>query len=135
VSRAENLKTLALFDEIVAARAFDRFGEVFADHVVDHDAADGQGPGLPGVIAFWQEFTRSLPDLAMTADLLLADRDYVALAYRFSGTDTGGYLGHEPTGRWFTARAIEIARFADGRIFARWGATDTLSILDQLHLR
>jgi predicted ester cyclase len=135
MSQADNVKVLALFDEIVTARAFDRFGEVFADHVVDHDAADGQGPGLSGVVTFWRGFTRSFPDVAMEVDLIRADDDHVAVAYRFSGTDLGGFMGNEPSGRQFTVRAMEIARFADGRVAERWGTTDTLSILDQLNLR
>jgi predicted ester cyclase len=135
MSRAVNLQTMSLFDEIVAARAFDRFGEVFTDHVVDHDAADGAGPGLPGVVAFWREFTDAFPDLGMQVDLMHADDEHVSLAYRFSGTDLGGFMGHRPTGLRFGTRAMEIARFADGRVIERWGATDTLGILRQLGLQ
>lgn len=134
MSQETNLKAVALFDEIVKAREFHRIPEVFAEDVIDHDAADGQGPGVSGVIAFWKGFASSFPDLRVDADLLLADDEYVTLAYRFSGTDTGGFMGYPPTGRHFSVRALEIAKFADGLEVERWGATDTLGILNQLGL-
>ena len=40
MSKEQNLKALALGGELVATHDFDRFGEFFAEHIVDHDPAD-----------------------------------------------------------------------------------------------
>jgi hypothetical protein len=45
MSKEQNLKAFALGAEIFPTRDFDRFGEFFAEHIVDHDPADGQPPG------------------------------------------------------------------------------------------
>jgi hypothetical protein len=45
MSKEQNLKAVALGAEIFPSHDFDRFGEFFAEHIVDHDAADGQAAG------------------------------------------------------------------------------------------
>jgi predicted ester cyclase len=134
MSKEQNLKALALGGEIVAAHDFDRFGEFFAEHIVDHDPADGQAAGLEGVKQYWRGLFESFPDFALAPDVVLADDDYLTLALRVSGTHNGEYMGHAPTGRRFDVRALQVARFEDGLMVERWGCTDILGILSQLGL-
>jgi predicted ester cyclase len=51
-----------------------------------------------------------------------------------SGTHTGTYLGHAPTGKRFTVRNVQVLGFRDGKASDRWGSTDELGILQQLGL-
>jgi predicted ester cyclase len=52
-----------------------------------------------------------------------------------SGTHTGDWLGHQPTGRRFTEVAeVYIFRIAHERIVSAWGLEDALSRLRQLGL-
>ena len=134
MSREQNLATLARGGEIAATRDFAGLSEVFADDVVDHDAAAGAPNGAAGVIAWWQSVGTAFPDFEMDVDVVVSDDDSIAFAYRLSGTHEGEFLDRAPTGRRVEVRGLQIARFEDGRIVERWGATDLLGLLTQLDL-
>jgi steroid delta-isomerase-like uncharacterized protein len=134
MSKEQNVATQGLAGEIAATRQFDRFGEVFAEGVVDHDAADDQAPGVEGIKQYWRGVLESFPDFKLDVDVFLADEDHVTLAYRLSGTHQGKYMGHAPTGKRFEVRSMQVGRFENGRIVERWGCTDILGMLQQLGL-
>jgi predicted ester cyclase len=134
MSKEQNLKALALGGEIVAAHDFDRFDEFFAEHIVDHDAADGQGAGLEGIKNYWRGLFESFPDFELAPEVVLADDDHLTLVLRVSGTQRGEFLGHAPTGKRFEVRALQVGRFEDGLMVERWGCTDFFGILTQLGL-
>jgi hypothetical protein len=41
-----------------------------------------------------------------------------------SGTHTGGWMGHAPTGERFTVRNVQVMGLKDGSPVDRWGSTD-----------
>lgn len=129
-----NVQAQQRLGEILDARAFDRFGEVWADDVVDHDPAPGQAPGIAGIIAFWQEFLAAFPDLALAPQVLTADDDTVSAVFTITGTHSGDFQGHGPTGRTFEVRGVQVAKFRDGKIVERWGSTDEKGLAEQLKL-
>jgi len=132
MSREQNLAAQVRTRDILAAREFDRLGEVFASDVVDHDPGASQGPGVEGVKQFWREFQAAFPDFKEEIDVLTADGDYVTIAYRISGTHQGAYLGIAPTGKYFEIRALQVARYQNAKVKDRWGSSDTLGMLAQL---
>jgi predicted SnoaL-like aldol condensation-catalyzing enzyme len=117
MSNDVNMAAQQHLGELLEQRAFDRFGEVWAEDVVDHDPAPGAAAGLAGIVAFWQEFTTAFPDVALQP-----------------GTHSGVFQGHAATGRTFSVRGLQTARFADGKIVERWGATDEKGLAEQLQL-
>jgi len=134
MSREQNIATQQIGGEIGGTRDFDRFDEVFAQNVIDHDGAEGQAPGVEGIKEYWRSLNESFPDFKLDVDVFDANDDYVFFAYRLSGTHTGEYLGYAPTGRRFEVRSLQISKFEDGKCVERWGATDILGILTQLGL-
>ncbi len=81
-------------------------------------------------------FLASFPDTRMEIVDLIAEGDRVAARFTCSGTHTGAWLGHAPTGRRFEQiDEAAIYRFRDGRIVESWGVEDTLRRLEQLGLR
>ena len=93
-------------------------------------------PRLAGAARRWIEpFLASFSDVHMRIDDLIAEDDTVVGRFSCSGTHSGDWLGHPPTGRRFTDIAeVYIFRIADGRIVRAWGLEDTLSRLRQLGL-
>jgi steroid delta-isomerase-like uncharacterized protein len=120
--------------EILEARAFDRFPEVWAEDVVDHDPAPDQQAGLAGIVDFWTEFTTAFPDLTLEPDPLVVTDDYITAVFTIRGTHTGPFQGYAPTGRTFEVRGIQVSKFRDGKIAERWGATDEKGLAEQLAL-
>jgi predicted ester cyclase len=134
MTREQNLAAQSVGGEIAVSHDYGRFDEVMARDVVDHDRADTQGPGVEGIEEYWRGLGESFPDFKLDVDVILADDDYVTLVYRLSGTHTGCFMGHAPTGKRFEVRSLQLGRFEDGLMVERWGATDTLGILTQLGL-
>jgi len=73
-----------------------------------------------------------LPDFRIEVEAVLADGDFVVSRYTSTATDTVGFMGMPPTGRRIRAAAIQIFRFADGKIVESWAARDDLGVLKQL---
>ena len=132
MSREENIAAHAHCHDLLAAREFDRLGEVFAANVVDHDPSPGQAPGVEGVRQFWREFATSFPDFRIEVDALSADEDYGTMVYRLSGTRQGHCTGIPPTGNHFEVRGLQVGRFENSVIAERWGSSGSLGILSQL---
>ena len=133
MSRETNMAAQQKLGEIVNAGEFDRLTEVFAPDVVDHDPAPGQGPGPEGFRTFFTALTEAFPDAHLDVDALVADENFVTIAYRLTGTHQGDFHGVAGTGTKIEARGVQVARFNDeGKIIERWGSTDELGILKQL---
>jgi predicted ester cyclase len=93
-------------------------------------------PRLAPAARRWIEpFLASFSDLDMRIDQLIAENDTVVGRFSCSGTHTGPWLGHPPTGRHFTNIAeVYIFRIEGGRITRAWGLEDTHTRLRQLGL-
>lgn len=129
-----NLDLMAARREAMAAGDAAAVERVFADGFVDHDPADGQPAGAAGLTWYWDGFERAFSDVDRQVVHTVATPEHVITVTDLSGTHTGEYLGHAPTGRRFTVRSVQVMRVADGEIVERWGATDQLGLLQQLGL-
>jgi steroid delta-isomerase-like uncharacterized protein len=80
-------------------------------------------------------FQQSFPDMHMEIVELVAEGDTVAARFTCSGTHTGEWLGHPPTGRRFELiDEVTFFRFENGRIAGSWTLEDTLTRLQHLGL-
>lgn len=134
MTRERNVRTVRLLLELVNRQAFDRLDEVYAHDLVDHDPAPEHGGGFDGVQRYFADLSAAFPDLHLEEEVVLADGDQVAMAYRLSGTQHGRFHGVAGTGRRVETRGMQMARFADGKIVERWGAVDDLAILGRLNV-
>ena len=135
MARQDNLRTQEQFGIAVNEGKLDRIRELMTDGVVDHDPAPGQGPGPDGFIRFFEKFRDAFPDLTVTGEHLVVDDDNIAIAYTFTGTHLGAFMGVPATGQKIKARAVQTARFENGKIAERWGSSDQLGILEQIGAR
>lgn len=106
----------------------------FDPKFADRDPAPGQPQGPAGLAWFWAGFDGSFSDVKREMIETVATGEHVVTVMNLSGRHTGPFMGHQPTGRTFTVRNVQVARFADGRMIERWGSTDQLGILQQLGL-
>jgi predicted ester cyclase len=134
MAREDNIAAVALAGPIAQLHDWDRLDEVFAPDVVDHDAVEGQPPGLEGMRWYWRNLTAAFPDLRFDPVVLSVDDDYATLVAHMYGTHTGVWRGHAPTGRRFSIRFIQSTKFADGLAVECWRAIDALGLLQQLGL-
>lgn len=132
MSREQNMQAQEKLGQLIADREVDRFGEVFAEDVVDHDPAPAQAPGVRGIQDFWVQFLAGFPDAALNTEALVADDEHVTVVLTITGTHDGEFQGIEPTGTRIAVRGIQVARFENGLIVERWGSTDEAGLLKQL---
>ena len=74
----------------------------------------------------------AFPDLHMTIDDIVAERDMVVHRFTFQGTFKGKYGEIAPTGKQIKQTAAAFTRFANGKQAEAWQYGDTLSFYRQL---
>jgi steroid delta-isomerase-like uncharacterized protein len=77
---------------------------------------------------------QAFPDLKMTIDLILAEKDLVSVRWTATGTNTGTGNGLPATGKSVKVTGQATFRFVDGKIAEEWASGDTLGIMKQLGL-
>jgi predicted ester cyclase len=108
----------------------DRYNADFTDH----DPAAWQPAGPSGPAWFWEQFGKSFTDIEREVIETIVTPTHLITIMNLSGTHTGEFLGHAPTGKRFTVRNVQVLGFRDGKASDRWGSTDELGILQQLGL-
>jgi predicted ester cyclase len=106
--------------------------EVFAPDVVLHDLPPGAPAGSDGVKAAIAGFRAAFDNPEASLDVLVAEDDRVVGRVTLSGMHTGEFMGVPATGERVTWSAVDIARFAGGRVVEVWRVSDTLGLLQQL---
>jgi C-1 hydroxylase len=77
-------------------------------------------------------FIKGFPDFHETIEDMIAEADKVWVRFKFSGTQTGEYLGLAPTGKRITVECVDIFRIVDGKAVEEWEVADGLDSLKQL---
>lgn len=84
---------------------------------------------------FLSVFVEGFPDLHLTVQDAVGDRELVAQRILFEGTHTGVFQGLPPTNRKVRFSAIELNRMVDGKVAEHWVQMDQVTLLQQLGLR
>src|SRR5262247_1420988 len=107
--------------------------EIIAPDYERHDPGDpfpARGPNdVKRIVAMLRTM---LPDFRIEVEAMVAEGDFVVSRYTATATDTVGYMGMPPTGKTVRTPAIQIFRFANGKIVESWAARDDLGTLKQL---
>jgi steroid delta-isomerase-like uncharacterized protein len=107
--------------------------QIIAPDYVRHDPGDpfpARGPDdVKRIVTMLRAM---LPDLTIEVEDLIAEGDKVAVRYTGIATDSGGYMGHPPTGKTTHTAAIQVFRFAGDKIVESWAVRDDLGVLRQL---
>ena len=86
------------------------------DCVVESPVAGGQACGREAIARSYQAFFHAFPDVAIKYDEPLIDGVRVVLITRISGTDRGGFMGLQPTGRSVDFPCVLIYELEKGLI-------------------
>jgi predicted ester cyclase len=109
-------------------------GDRYDVNFIDHDPAHGQPAGPGGPAWYWEQFGKSFTDIEREVIETIVTSTRFITVMDLSGTHSGDFLGHPPTGKRFTVRNVQVLGFRDGKASDRWGSTDELGILQQLGL-
>ena len=119
--------------DAVTSGNLDALDDILAPDFVDHDPGDYAGD-REGLKQFFRDFRTAFPDMDLEVEHMVATDDHVCFRYTVTGTHTGPFQGHAPTGKSFSAPALQIGRWENGRCVERWGTTNEAKILSDLGL-
>lgn len=115
---------------------FDTALAVYAPDFVYHNPVMDEMPSLPrgvaGMRMLLQSARMAFPDMQYQVEAALAEDDWVALLYSWTGTHLGGMGGIEATGRQVSATGAIFCRLHDGKIVEQWDLDDRLGTMQQL---
>jgi steroid delta-isomerase-like uncharacterized protein len=107
--------------------------EIVASDYVRHDPGDpfpARGPeDVKRIVTMLRVM---FPDFHIQVEAIVAEGDLVVSRYTATATDTVGYMGMPPTGKTIRTPAMQMFRFAGGKIVESWAARDDLGTLKQL---
>jgi predicted ester cyclase len=121
------------YTEVIEGGNLDLIEELVSDDFIDHNPMPGQSPSKDGVPFFVNAMRAAFPDLkATTIEPALVDGNLEALYVVLTGTHQGELMGVAPTGRNVEFSGIDIIRIEGGKVVEHWGATDTMTLMQQI---
>ena len=121
------------YDEVMNAGDIDLVDELCSEDYVEHEEAlPGMTQDRQGVKDFARAMRTAFPDLHVTPESILSEKDRVMIRFRMTGTHQGEFLGMPPTGRRVDLTGYDEARVVDGRAVEHWGAMDSGQLMEQL---
>ena len=122
----------AFFEEVLGQNHLERYAESHSKEFVAHGGS--RDASLEEDMAYAKEERQALPDMKIRVNLILAERDLVAVYWTAWGTNTQPGMGFPATGKKISVNGMTIFRFKAGKICEEWGVWDMLSALRQAGL-
>lgn len=98
----------------------------------------GFPPNLPtnkeGFKQFIHLLWKAFPDIKITFDDIIVERNKAAGKYYLAGTHKGEFVGLQPTDREFKVIGMTVFSFRDKKIIERWNLVDMISLMEQLKI-
>ena len=103
----------SVFTELINKRNGSDIDELYDQKMVDHDAWEGQEPGIEGFKKSVKDFIAMLPDLQVTVDNMIVAGDMIATKDSWKGT-------HAATKKVATGETMHVFRIVNGKITDEW---------------
>jgi steroid delta-isomerase-like uncharacterized protein len=119
-----------VFIENMAAGRFDRLNEIYGPNFVAHGASANYS--LEQDIASTRSWRAAMPDLKVTVERTVAEKDLVAVHWKVVGTNTVAVGDMPGKGDRIGIEGMTFFRFAGGRIVEEWSVIDVATLRKQL---
>jgi len=110
----------------------DRFSTRISSNFIEHDPEPGVEPGIDGIKQMMNMFYSAFPDLKVTVNQLVAERDLVVGHMTTEGTQTGEFMGIPASGKKISITEMNMVRIANGKAVERWGQANAMAMMQQL---
>jgi len=115
--------------EVFNEHKLDSVEKLKVPEYIDWDPYPGQREYLSGFKSVLTAFFAAFPDFHYDVEHELAEGDMLVCLGRWSGTNTGTFMGLPPTNRALTGRRIDVVRFSGDKMSERWGTGPELQML------
>ncbi len=120
------------YEEVLTGKSLEVVDEIYADEIA---YGDSQSMPRAQFKALARASTVAFPDLKVTVHAQVAEGDLVVTRWSATGTHLGDFMGHGPTGKAVSIKAIHIHQVSEGRIRHLWEEIDLLGLSSQLGIR
>lgn len=129
IARENRHKARRLYEEGLGRGDFSALKAVASENFRDVRHGERGKRGMERVVLRLRD---SFPDLVVSVEGQVANRNLVRTRLTLSGTDRGGVMWYPPTGRRVVFSAAFEDRFSGGRLVEHGGGADTDGLLQQL---
>ena len=128
---ADNVRTATrVFLENMGEGRFDQSAEIYGPGFVAHGASADYT--LEEDTATTRSWRAAMPDLRVTIERTVADKDMVAVHWKAVGTNTVVAGGMPGNGARIGTEGMTFFRFSSGRIVEEWSVVDVATLRNQL---
>jgi steroid delta-isomerase-like uncharacterized protein len=132
---SDHAATIRSLYDAINAGDLEAFAALMADDFIEHEVTPGLAPTKEGVIAFFKMQRAAFSGLRMDPEDILVDGDKAVARVRYTGTNTGDFMGTPATGKSVDVPLIDMFAFdAAGRVREHWGVMDMTAMMQQLGL-
>lgn len=132
IQEANKAVARRIFDEVLTRGDFELASNLYAKDFVNHGRNADVSLEVDQAAA--RGWLQAFPDLRISSEIVLAERDLVVVLWRATGTNTGGGNGLPATGRRMNGRGITIWRIENGKVKEEWSEFSLLALMKQLGL-
>ena len=125
---------IRLFREGMNKRDFSVAEEIIGDSYVNH-GFPGMPAGMEGFRQILNNFITAFPDMQIMQEEVVAEGETVAARGKWTGTNTGGFMGMPPTQKKVEVAFMDFWRFSDGKAVENWVQMDMPALMQQLGLK
>ncbi|RKH59292.1 ester cyclase [Corallococcus llansteffanensis] len=110
--------------------------ELFSEDAVIHSrhVPPALRQGREGIRAYGASLQQAFPDLRFVNEVVADDEngEFVAIIYKFRGTNTGSFMGLPATGKRIEMGGADVFRIVDGKIRELYLEQDLVGLMQQL---
>ena len=120
------------FDEVWNLKREEAIDEMMTEDVVVHGLPGGPIVGRENFKPFFRAFISAMPDINITVEDVLTDRDKMSCRCTVRGTHTGDGLGFPPTNQAVEFTGGGLCTVVDGKFKEVWNEFDFMKMNTQM---
>ena len=120
------------YEEVFNQHRVDAIDQVCTPDFIDHSPMPGQAAGSQGLQDVFAMFIGAFPDMHVTIEEMIAERDLVVSRITVTGTHSGEIMGAPATGKRVTFHGMDMIRVRDGKASEVWHEGDDMMVLMEL---
>jgi steroid delta-isomerase-like uncharacterized protein len=122
-----------LYQEVWNKRKLELVSDLISpSHALHDNNSSGSSVGPEAYKALMALYLAAFPDLCITVEDAVAEKDKVAASWTISGTHKGEFWGVRPTNKKISLDGITIHHIANGKIIDSYISSDALGLMRQL---
>jgi steroid delta-isomerase-like uncharacterized protein len=121
-----------LYDELFFKWNFAVVDELISPDFIGHEMPPGMARGPEGIRQFYGGIRAGLPDVQLTVEDMIGEKDKVVVRWSARATHRGIFLGIPATGKAVSFTGLAVYRLSKGKIVERWAEVNLLGVSEQL---